>query len=358
VLLSLTYCGVAALIFRRRSAERVGLLTAFALVLFGGITLSATIQASELAYPGLSWLIDRLSSLGHIAMLVLFYIFPDGRFVPGWLRWVALLLAATLVIDPLLTGSFLDVSTWPRPLSVIYTAGLFSSAVLAQAYRYVRVSSAIQRQQTKWVIFGLATGLAGFYAVQFAFVQRQVLYALVPLFDPNSAGYQLAVQGGLNLFLMLPPVALATAILRHRLFDIDLLIKRTLVYGTLTASLGLTYWVGVILLQLLLRPLTRGLDLAIVGSTLAVWVLFQPARSGIQAAVDRRFYRTKYDAAQTLEAFSARLQHEVDLDAMTAELLGVVERALQPAHVWLWLRPPERGSDRPELSERQRGLRK
>jgi hypothetical protein len=145
---------------------------------------------------------------------------------------------------------------------------------------------------------------------------------------------------------MLPPVALAMAILRYRLFDIDLLIKRTLVYSTLTAGLGLTYWGGVILLQLLLRPLTQGSDLAIVGSTLAVAVLFQPTRRRIQAAVDRRFYRRKYDAAQTLEAFNARLQHDIDLDSLTAELLGVVQQTLQPARVSLWLRTPDRRSAR------------
>jgi hypothetical protein len=346
VLLSLTYCSVAALIFARASGEQVSLLTAFALVLFGSIGESATVQAAGLAYPALTWLVDHLSSLGRIAMLVLFYIFPDGRFVPGWLRWVALLLAATLVIEPLLAGSLLDVSTWPRPLSLIYTAGLFGGVVLAQAYRYMRVSSLTQRQQTKWVVFGLATGLAGFFAMELAFVQRQALHDLVPLLDPSAASYQLIVQGGLDLFLMLPPVALAMAILRYRLFDIDLLINRTLVYSTLTAGLGLTYWGGVILLQLLLRPLTQGSDLAIVGSTLAVAVLFQPTRRRIQAAVDRRFYRRKYDAAQTLEAFNARLQHDIDLDSLTAELLGVVQQTLQPARVSLWLRTPDRRSAR------------
>jgi hypothetical protein len=133
--------------------------------------------------------------------------------------------------------------------------------------------------------------------------------------------------------------SVAIAISRYRLYDIDRLINRTLVYGVLTAGLGLVYWASVVVLQQLLRPLTGGSELAIVGSTLAVAALFQPARRRIQNAVDRRFYRHKYDAARTLEAFSARLRQEVDLDSLAGELVGVVQQRVQPAHASLWLRP-------------------
>jgi hypothetical protein len=135
------------------------------------------------------------------------------------------------------------------------------------------------------------------------------------------------------------PVALGLAIFKYHLYDIDVLINRTLVYGVLTALLGLIYWAAVVVFQQLLSPLTQGSDLAIVGSTLAVAALFQPARRRTQAGVDRRFYRRRYDAQQTLEAFSGRLRQEVQLDSLRHELLAVVQHTMQPVHVSLWLRP-------------------
>jgi hypothetical protein len=134
---------------------------------------------------------------------------------------------------------------------------------------------------------------------------------------------------------------LAVAILRHRLWDIDLLINRALVYGSLSATLALTYVGSVVLLQGLVRTLTgQDSELAIIASTLAIAGLFQPLRRVLQSFIDRRFYRRKYDAARTLETFSARLRDEVDLSTLTAELVGVVDDTMRPSSVSLWIRPP------------------
>ena len=135
------------------------------------------------------------------------------------------------------------------------------------------------------------------------------------------------------------PVAVAVAILRYRLYEIDRIINRALVYGLLTASLALTYWGGAVIMQQLLRPFTEGSELAIVLSTLAVVALFQPARRRIQEVVDRRFYRQKYDAAKTLAAFSTHVRDEVDLPTLKHELVTVVYDTMQPSHVSLWIRP-------------------
>jgi len=216
-------------------------------------------------------------------------------------------------------------------LNALLPACIVASAV-SMVLRFRRAGG-LEREQIKWFAFAVA-----------------VLAVVIPVgeitfFQATAAGGQapLIAQDVLTAGFAAPLVATGIAILRYRLYDIDVVINRTLVYGALTATLAAAYLGGVLLLQLLLRPLTEDSSLAIAGSTLAVAALFRPARSRIQAAVDHRFFRRKYDAQLTLEAFSSRLRDEVDLGALDTELGRVVRATLQPAHVSLWLAPPPGG---------------
>jgi hypothetical protein len=225
-----------------------------------------------------------------------------------------------------------------NPVSQLgYLVFLVEAAILVivQLYRYRRVSSPLERQQTKWVVFGLAVPIT-------VLVLLTVLDLIFPVLASPSPLYPLAFNVVGTSWPLFFPLSFGFAMLRNRLWDIDILINRTLVYGTLTASLALVYVSLVIGLQALLRGIiSQDSSVAIVLSTLAIAALFQPLRRRIQRIIDRRFYRSKYDTAKTVAAFSATLRQEVDLDQLREHLLAVVQETMQPAHVSLWLRPPE-----------------
>ena len=210
--------------------------------------------------------------------------------------------------------------------------------VFAKLYRYRRVSTPIERQQTKWVVFGLAVAMVGVIALL-------IIYLSVPAFQQSGSAYQFITTPLYLVVVLSIPLSIVMAILRSRLWDIDMLILHTLVYGTLTVVLTGVYVSLVVGLQALLRGMiSQNNSVAIVISTLAIAALFQPLRARVQQMIDRRFYRRKYDAAETLAVFSATLRQEVDLEQLRKELLAVVQETMQPSHVSLWLRPtaPER----------------
>jgi hypothetical protein len=217
-------------------------------------------------------------------------------------------------------------------LSVWVFIGMVVSLLWSQVYRYRRVSSPAQRQQTKWVVFGTTLAVVATFPFQlpldFSLVGGDTPFVL------------LVLNMGFTLSFLLVPFSISVAVLRSHLFDIDVVINRTLVYGTLTAMLIGLYFGGIVALQRVFVALTgEGSTLAVVASTLAIAALFNPLRRRVQGFVDRRFYRSKYDARKTLEAFSAKLRDETDLDALSGDLVGVVKETMQPAHVSLWLRP-------------------
>jgi hypothetical protein len=280
-----------------------------------------------------------LVQLGLSCLFVFFFIFPDGRFVPRWSRWVVPLVFVMPVLSVLLPDSILVEP--PPPVNILLFLGLWACCALAQVYRYRRVSGPIERQQTKWVVFGLTACVA-------LLIGFLLPYVFFPALDRPGAASLISNLAGLTVagsfgFLLIP-VSIGAAILRYRLYDIDVIINRALVYATLSVTLALTYFSSVALLQYLLRSLTgQEAQLTIVASTLVIVALFQPLRNRIQNTIGRRFYRRKYDAARTLAAFSGRLRNDRDLEQLNAELSSVVRETMQPAHVSLWLKPSGAG---------------
>jgi hypothetical protein len=270
---------------------------------------------------------------------------PDGRLPsPRW-RWFSrlslVLIAVALLGMSAQQGPVERVAgtsnplgaAWAEPFAATFMLVIasFVVAIASLVVRYRRADS-LDRLQLRWIAFG---------GVVFLSIYLLTLVLLAVVDEHSAAG--VAVTSFAQAGFAALPIAIGYAILRHRLFDIDVVINRTLVYGALTATLAGAYLASVLLLQLALSGVTEGSGLAVAASTLGVAALFRPARGRIQELVDRRFYRSKYDAARTLEGFSVRLRDEVDLTALDAELRGVVAETMQPAHVSLWLRAPEPG---------------
>jgi hypothetical protein len=307
-----------------------------------------TLNADPGALPGAAytaWVADWTSPLSPPALVLVLLLFPDGRLVSRrwrYVAWLCLPLLLLIVVDyALAPGPISEFPSVTNPVALEgagwlanvesepFVFALLCAAVASLVVRFRR-SRGSERQQLKW--FAYAGGLMATYLLV-----SSVLLAVVG----DEAGDESYLAGFLfAAVLSTLPVAAGVAILRYRLYDIDVVINRTLVYGALTATLAGAYLGCVLLFQLLLSPLTEDSDLAIAGSTLAVAGLFGPARARIQAAVDHRFYRRRYDAARTLEAFGGRLREQLDLEALAGDLRGVVRETVQPAHVSLWLRRP------------------
>ena len=328
------FAAVAIVIFWRRSDDPVALLVATMLVVWGPLNglFVLTPGATEGMYPTLQATLGSLVTfIGYVAWMLFFYLFPSGRFVPRWTRWLALLYGVGFF--GLWNFTPFGPPSWPPLVFNAAVLVVWCSFPVAQLYRYARVSDATQRQQTKWVVFGVAIAMTGALTTIFT------VGAAVDL-SPREVGPRMLSMLLMDASALLLPLSIGVAVLRSHLFDIDVVINRTLVYGSLTATLVALYFGGIVVLQSIFVALIgHQSTLAVVVSTLAIAALFNPLRRRVQGFVDRRFYRRKYDARKTLEAFSAKLRDETDLEALDAQLVGAVAQTMQPAHVALWLRP-------------------
>jgi len=324
VLFVLTFVVIALVILWKKSDTRIGLLTALFLTTFGASNTDAT--ALSITFPVLSVPVGLIELMSWACLGIFLFVFPDGRFSPRWMFFLSVVVVVMLVLG--------SAPFFPPALFIPFLLGFVLLTLIAQIYRYRFVYNAAQRQQTKWVILGVITAIVGIIG----------LSTLVNVFSvsQHSNGYSYLFGDTMwYVFELLIPLSIGFAIARTKLWDIDVVINRALVYGTLTIILGLIYFGLVIGLQFLVGDFTAKAQspLIIVASTLLIAALFQPLRRRIQSIIDRRFYRRKYDAARTLAAFSASLRSEVDLSQLSEQLIEVVEETMQPAHVSLWVRP-------------------
>jgi signal transduction histidine kinase len=323
---ALAFVGVAVLIFWRKSSDRQALFVSFALLLFGTATQSFALSALVEAQPRWGPLVDSLHFLGSASFSLFLFIFPDGRFMPRWTRWVALIWIAWLLPrywfpDWPPSGS----DTWLAWPNLFVWLSSLGSAVYSQIYRFRKISNRVQRQQTKWVVFGIAMGLALFIIVNIA------VSSTAPV--PTSASDITTLMIGaalMNGALLLIPLSIGIAILRYHLFDIDILINRTLVYGALTVSVVGIYVLVVGYLSVLFRTAGGQGQLAIsILATGLVALLFQPLRDRLQRGINRLMYGERDDPYAVLSRLGQRLEATLAPEAVLPTIVETVKESLK-----------------------------
>jgi hypothetical protein len=352
VLFSIGYSTVGAVIVPRMPAENrigwlfcaIGLLWAVLhfigeYAIYALLAEPGSLPAGELASWVYSWLwVPGLSLLMFICLL-----FPNWRLPSARWRWFARLSALATLVGMVLAAfspgrivlglpgirNPLGIEGLPNAYKPVQVLMLVLIAISVASLLMRRVyARGVERQQTKWFTYTSAVAASGA-------ILQYIISEPLGLVWLGGVAYALILIGLVGI-----PISMGIAITRYKLYEIDLLINRTLVYGSLTAMLVALYFGGIVVLQRLFVLLTgQQSTLAVVASTLLIAALFTPFRHRIQSFIDRRFYRRKYDARKTLEAFSATLRDETDLEALNNDLVSVVRETMQPAHVSLWLRP-------------------
>jgi hypothetical protein len=332
ILFAAVYCLFGALLFLRRGGEPLALFASLALIAVG-VLIPGTVRVLDTSSLGLELLVHLVQVIGWVSFFTSFYVFPDGRFVPRWTRFIAVafVLWGIVWIFVPMANAF----NWQLPLALLAFGAVSLGGVLAQVYRYMRVSTPVERQQTKWVLFGFAGTTLG----TLIFGAPGIVWQSLNAPGAPRVVYHVVGVGIFAVSLLLIPATIEIAVRRYRLWAIDPLINRVLVYALLTLALAIFYGVSVVVLQQIFNAITGiGNSLAIVISTLAIAALFNPARQRIQNEIDRRFYRRKYDAQRVLARFAATARDQVEVEKLTDELLAVVNETMQPTSVSLWLK--------------------
>jgi hypothetical protein len=326
---------LAVLLFWRKADDLMALSLSFFLLAYS-VILAGPMEILLDIY-GLPFDIYNFASafLLTVPLMAFAFLFPNGHFVPGWTRWILVVaIISFLLLFSIPNDQWFTTSSSLSIFVTIIFATIQILGIYAQVYRYRNVSSYSEKQQTKWVLFGL-----------WLFLSSLILAAVMAEFIPidsisgvSRAGWESLTTIIWWLSFCILPVTIFIAIQRHSLWDIDLIIRKTLVYGALTLLIVVAYFGSVVLLQQAFRALTgQDSPVAIVISTLIIAALFNPLRVRVQETIDRRFYRHKYDAQQALAEFAATARDEVEMDQLTEHLLSVVQESMQPEQTTLWL---------------------
>jgi hypothetical protein len=340
VVLTTVFAGIAVLLIWQPRPLRMGVITAFFLLFLGPVFFGEGVRAFERVNPVVETLVVVLTSISVVLFILMLHLFPDGLFFPRWNGYWVLPLCVLIVLEPVFIPS--GSQSYSASFFVVVW-GMLAAVIglIFQIYRYRNISNSIQRQQTKWVMLGILAMFLGM-------LPWMVFVEIAPL-EPGPArvafNLSITVQ---YAFVLMMPFALVFSIQRYRLWDIDLIIRRSLQYALLTGVIVLIYFGGIVVIQSAVRAVTGQGDspVATVVTTLLIAALFNPLRSRAQDVIDRRFFRAKYDAEQALARFARAARDEVDMATLAGEILGVVDETMQPRVLNLWLPPVVREGDR------------
>lgn len=320
----IVFVGVGVLIFWAKPDDPMALFCSFVLVAFGVVwpNMLPSLEEYVQLYPVLGILINTVDTLGFGLFFWLFYLFPSGTFVPRWTRPIAILFLLMIMYIDFFPGTPLDMNTWQPPLNLGLGMGIFATMLYAQVYRYRRVSDAIQRQQTKWVVYSLVMGIIGFTLISLA--------SSIPPFNAggkSEAVYALSADVLFSLVFLLIPIAIGFAVLRYRLWDIDLLVNRTLVYGILTISVVGLYVLIVGYFSAVFQT-SANLFISLL-ATGVVAVIFHPLRERLQRGVNRLMYGQRDEPYTVISQLGEQLETAPAPDDVLVTLVETLAKALK-----------------------------
>lgn len=327
VFLFALYLSIGIFLFVRRSDDWLTLIVSLTLItsVHADMYRALLNENPELTIPAL-----LLSLINSTLLISIFYIFPTGKFYPRWTILLAVVTGITLFAGVFTYNSILAPQGWPAGNDFVFYLIVFLPAMFVMLFRYQRVLNSVQRQQTRWVVFGIALTWGGELVLT-------LFRNLVPVFQQN-AGLFVFLNIVTLLWTTILPVSILIAVLRSHLWDIDLIIRRTLIYTVLTVILAVIYFGSIILFQEVIQNLTgEQSPIVTITITLVIAALVNPLRQIVQNYIDQLFYRRRYNAEQIMEEFSLSLRSEVNLDQLTDQLITLVRDTMQPEFISLWL---------------------